>query len=115
MSIATRPVDIAHLCRYTGGDAAINAEVLTLFANQSTDLLRRLAHAIEARDAKAWRDIAHSLKGGARGIGAFALADLASEAEDVDISDARQAERALHDLKSRALAVTLFIEAYLDR
>ena len=41
-----RPVDLAHLSRYTGGDARINAEILTLFANQSTDLLNQLGDAL---------------------------------------------------------------------
>ena len=27
-------VDLAHLARYTGGDRALNAEVLRLFVNQ---------------------------------------------------------------------------------
>lgn len=110
-----RPVDLAHLSRYTGGDAAINAEVLTLFVNQSSDLLGQLEAALTGSDAKTWREITHSLKGGARGIGAFQLADAAANAEGADLTgDTKTAARALHDIKSRALAVTLFIEAYLD-
>jgi HPt (histidine-containing phosphotransfer) domain-containing protein len=109
-----RPVDLAHLSRYTGGDAAVNAEVLMLFSNQSVDLLAKLDAALSESDSKTWRDIMHSIKGGARGIGAFQLADVAAEAETADpASDAPLAARALHDLKSRTLAVTLFIEAYL--
>ena len=111
-----RPVDLAHLSRYTGGDAGVNAEVLTLFANQSGDLLAKLDAALTTSDARTWRDITHSIKGGARGIGAFDLADTAAQAEEADPAhDATQAARALHDLKSRTLAVTLFIEAYLGR
>lgn len=111
-----RPVDLAHLSRYTGGDRAVNAEVLTLFSNQSVDLLNQLDVALGASDARTWRDITHSIKGGARGIGAFQLADTAAQAEAADPAvDAKLAARALHDLKSRTLAVTLFIEAYLDR
>src|SRR5271168_2734482 len=111
-----RPVDLEHLSRYTGGDTRVNAEILTLFANQSTDLLHQLDTALTQSDSKTWRDINHSLKGGARGIGAFQLADTAAEAENKDPAhDAALAARALHDLKSRTLAVTLFIEAYLGR
>ena len=111
-----RPVDLAHLARYTGGDAGINAEVLTLFARQSSELLDRLGAALSAGDGRAWREVTHSIKGGARGIGAFQLADMAAEAEEADpAADATRAARALHDLKSRTLAVTLFIEAYLGR
>lgn len=92
----------------------MNAEILSLFATQSTDLLGRLDAALASGDAKSWREITHSLKGGARGIGAFQLADTAAAAEDADpAADATAAGKALHDLKSRALAVTLFIESYL--
>lgn len=112
----SQPIDLAHLARYTGGDTKVSAEVLTLFANQSVELLNRLDAALHQSDTRAWRDVNHSLKGGARGIGAFQLADKAAEAERADpAADARLAARALHDLKSRALAVTLFIDAYLGR
>src|SRR5580698_7660047 len=79
-----RPVDLEHLARYTGGDARVNAEILTLFANQSTDLLHQLDTALTQNDSKTWRDINHSIKGGARGIGAFQLADTAAAAENAD-------------------------------
>jgi len=93
----------------------VNAEVLTLFSNQSAELLAKLDTALSDSDSKTWRDITHSIKGGARGIGAFQLADMAAEAEAANPAvDSQLAARALHDLKSRTLAVTLFIEAYLD-
>jgi HPt (histidine-containing phosphotransfer) domain-containing protein len=110
-----RPVDLTHLSRYTGGDAGVNAEVLTLFADQTVLLLARLDQALSRRDTKAWREVTHGLKGAARGIGAFALADMVAAAEAADpAADAVQAQRALHDIKSKSLAVTLFIETYLD-
>jgi HPt (histidine-containing phosphotransfer) domain-containing protein len=118
MSVGAQPcpVDIDHLSRCTGGDAGLNAEVLRLFAGQVTELLSRLDAALAVRDRQAWKAVTHGLKGGARGIGAFALADVAAAAEPVDpMADAAQAHRVLHDLKSRALAVTLFIDAYLGR
>ena len=37
-----RPVDMAHLARYTGGDSALNAEVLKLFDGQVNELVARL-------------------------------------------------------------------------
>lgn len=110
------PVDLEHLSRYTGGDVQTNAEILSLFASQSTEILARLEVALDKRDAKDWREAVHSLKGGARGIGAFRLADKAAEVESVDIAaDASRGARALHDLKSQMLAVTLFIETYLGQ
>lgn len=56
----------------TLGEAALEAEVLGLFAAQSADLVTRLK-TIPA-DAAA---LAHTLKGSARAIGAFRVADAA--------------------------------------
>jgi HPt (histidine-containing phosphotransfer) domain-containing protein len=66
------PIDMQHLGRMTLGEAALEIEVLALFAAQSRDLIGRLA-AIPA-DAPA---LAHTLKGSARAIGAFRVADAA--------------------------------------
>lgn len=109
-----RPVDLEHLCRYTGGDANTNADVLGLFADHCTGLLKQLESVVADKDSKGWRETVHALKGGARGIGAFGLGDMAAAAEAVDPAvNPDAAKRMLHDLKTRALAVTLFIEAYL--
>ncbi len=111
-----RPVDLVHLARYTGGDRALNAEVLQLFLDQSAQLLRQMHDALENRDQKSWHEIAHSLKGAARGIGAFALADAAAVAEPVALAaDAPGAQRALSALTGQARPVQLFIEAYIGR
>ena len=68
--MASSAVDLTHLARYTGGDAALNAEVLRLFDNQASELVERLQSIIDASDAQSWRTITHTLKGAARGIGA---------------------------------------------
>jgi HPt (histidine-containing phosphotransfer) domain-containing protein len=65
-------IDLAHLKRMTLGEPALEDEVLALFAAQSGDLMRRL-NALPA-DAEA---LAHTLKGSARAIGAFRVADAA--------------------------------------
>ena len=107
-------IDLAHLARYTGGDRSLNAEVLRLFVNQSAELIGQLQAVIETRDAKTWRHITHSMKGAARGIGAFELADVAADAEPLDLAQQRsEALAALTALKSRAEAVHRFVEAYL--
>jgi HPt (histidine-containing phosphotransfer) domain-containing protein len=108
------PVDLAHLARYTGGDRAINAEVLQLFLTQSAQLLDKLHNALDAHDQKSWRELAHSLKGAARGIGAFAMADAAEAIEPVTPGDA-QAVQVLAGLDEAARPVARFIEGYLGR
>src|SRR2546430_16399129 len=70
------PIDFDHLQRMTLDDAAIEQEVLTMFSAQSTTLMDMLA-AVPA-DASA---LAHTLKGSARAIGAFAVADAAARLE----------------------------------
>jgi HPt (histidine-containing phosphotransfer) domain-containing protein len=110
----SRPVDMAHLARYTGGDSALNAEVLSLFDGQINELVARLHAIIDARDQKSWKEITHTLKGAARGIGAFGFADAAAAAEPIELAcDAPAAGRALADIKTNAQAVQLFIHAYL--
>jgi HPt (histidine-containing phosphotransfer) domain-containing protein len=70
------PIDIAHLRRMTLGDAALEREVLSMFSDQAS----RLAKALAALppDASA---LAHTLKGSARAVGAFALGDAAAHLE----------------------------------
>lgn len=69
-------IDLAHLEQMTLGEPALEDEVLSLFAVQSGDLMRRL-HALPS-DAAA---LAHTLKGSARAIGAFRVADAALDVE----------------------------------
>ncbi len=65
-------IDVQHLGRMTLGEAALEAEVLALFSAQSGELVTRLK-AIPP-DAAA---LAHTLKGSARAIGAFRVAEAA--------------------------------------
>jgi len=109
-----QPVDPVHLGRYTGGDRALNQEILGLFEKQCHEILAQLeAFAKESGDGKAWREITHTLKGAARGIGAFALADAAAEAEKTELNDRQALLAAVHRIKGKSCAVQLFIEAFL--
>jgi HPt (histidine-containing phosphotransfer) domain-containing protein len=112
MSSATQaPVDLDHLARYTGGDREVDRDVLQLFVQQSSAMLAQLP---DVRDRETWHRITHSLKGAARGIGAFALAEVAAEAEPLDPArQRREIDALLPSLKARAVAVQAFIEAYL--
>jgi HPt (histidine-containing phosphotransfer) domain-containing protein len=115
VSTQARPVDLVHLSRYTGGDPALNAEILQLFSGQAAELILKLQTVLEARDLKGWKEITHSLKGAARGIGAFTMADAAAYAEPaLPAPDNTTAIRALQELKREAEAVQLFIGAYLS-
>jgi HPt (histidine-containing phosphotransfer) domain-containing protein len=75
-SVAT-VIDLDHLARMTLGEASLEAEVLTLFDRQAAVLL---AHMREAPPA-AMAAFAHTLKGSARGIGAWGVAEAAAVVE----------------------------------
>lgn len=105
-------VDMEHLARYTGGDAALNAEVLRLFDSQANELVARLRTILDARDAKSWREVTHTIKGAARGIGAFAMADAAARLEPMDLADGPGTATALDELDLRAAQVAAFIQSY---
>ncbi|PBB31044.1 Hpt domain-containing protein [Mesorhizobium sp. M1A.F.Ca.IN.020.06.1.1] len=73
----SRPVDMAHLARQTMDDRALEQEVLALFVQQALSVREKIVDA----DAKERVLLAHGLKGSARGIGAFAVAECAAAIE----------------------------------
>jgi HPt (histidine-containing phosphotransfer) domain-containing protein len=72
-----RPIDLEHLSRMTLGEASLEREVLQLFGRQAEMLVTRMQTAAPAVVAAA----AHTLKGSARGIGAWHVADAAEKVE----------------------------------
>ena len=72
-----RPIDLVHLARTTLGDRALEREVLQLFDRQSTLLIARMRSAAPAGVTT----LAHTLKGSARGIGAWRVARAAEALE----------------------------------
>lgn len=67
------PLDLGHLERQTFGDRALRDEVLAMFLDQ----LDAAGGELAAADADRRRALAHRLKGAARAVGAFAVADCA--------------------------------------
>ena len=82
---ARRPLDLEHLSRQTMGDRALEEEVLAMFARQLGTIRDSIAKADVIERAR----LAHALKGSARGVGAFALADCAACIEDMPDDPAR--------------------------
>jgi HPt (histidine-containing phosphotransfer) domain-containing protein len=81
-SQSTAPIDHAYLARFTLGNAALEREVLELFAAQAVLYVAQLREAVTR---KAWKDAAHGIKGSARAVGARRLASLAQFAEQLDV------------------------------
>ena len=103
------PIDIEHLQRMTLGDASLEREVLTMFSAQAAGLIGRLA-ALPA-DAAA---LAHTLKGSARAIGAFAVADAASDLEAA-LQQGGNVSQALTELKAAIAQARMAVDAILRR
>ncbi|TYO64976.1 Hpt domain-containing protein [Bradyrhizobium hipponense] len=101
------PLDLDHLSRMTLGDAELKQEVLAMFAEQAI----RLVAAMAAMPADAGA-LAHKLKGSARGIGAFAVADAAASLETA-IRTGHSRPDAFAVLKEAVAEVRAAIEAIL--
>ncbi|GAB1581832.1 Hpt domain-containing protein [Phyllobacterium phragmitis] len=87
----SRPVDLVHLARQTLGDRTLEAEVLALFSRQASGVASRIGQVT----GKERGLLAHSLKGSARSIGAFRVAELAEKIEADPASE--KAVAALYD------------------
>lgn len=73
------PVDFEYLESFVGGDVAIADEVLALFQGQA-ELWTPMLDAAQP----GWRDAIHALKGAAGGIGARAVLEACTDAEQSD-------------------------------
>jgi HPt (histidine-containing phosphotransfer) domain-containing protein len=96
----TAPVlDRDHLARYTGGDAALEAELFGLLQGQIDACVAKL----RAAQAEAgWTQAAHTLKGAARGVGAMALGEACAEAERQPLNDAALAAVEAEAVRAKA-------------
>ena len=74
----TGAVDFAYLERFALDDAKVIEEVLGLFREQAAIWAPLLNANVEG-----WRDAVHTIKGSARGVGAFTLGEACDHAETV--------------------------------
>jgi HPt (histidine-containing phosphotransfer) domain-containing protein len=103
------PIDFDHLKRMTLGDAGLEREVLAMFSAQSASLAGQLS--ASPPDA---RTLVHTLKGSARAIGAFAVADAATRLEAALAAGSNPAEL-LAQLGDEVALVRTAINAILRR
>ena len=64
----TKPIDLVHLSRQTFGSKDLENEVLNLFISHTRQCLIRLEN---AQTNKEWEELMHTIKGSARGVGAW--------------------------------------------
>ena len=93
-----RAIDLVHLARTTLGDRGLEREVLQLFDRQASLLIARMRSAAPAGTAT----LAHTLKGSARGIGAWRVARAAEMLELAAASEPDRAAEALDQLAAAA-------------
>jgi HPt (histidine-containing phosphotransfer) domain-containing protein len=103
------PIDIEHLGRMTLGDAVLEHEVLAMFSAQTVGLIASLA--TMPADATA---LTHTLKGSARAIGAFQVAEAAGRVETA-LRDGDDPAQALAELNDAVAQVRSAIDARLRR
>ena len=103
------PIDFEHLKRMTLGDAGLEQEVLAMFSAQSAKWLDTLATLPAETGA-----LAHTLKGSARAIGAFAAAEAAARLETA-LANGRDPAEALAELGDAVALARTAIEAILRR
>jgi len=72
-------LDLRHLGRQAMGDAALERDLLELFAQHSIAVMARIEAAKTPADRFA---AAHTLKGSARAVGAWAVAAAAADVEE---------------------------------
>ena len=93
-----RPSDLVYLSRQTLGERELEVELLGLFERQAALIVRQIDLASNSRSRQ---DLAHTLKGSARAVGAGAVAEaaeayescLATAAGEQRVADAREALR----------------------
>jgi HPt (histidine-containing phosphotransfer) domain-containing protein len=102
-------LDTDHLQRMTLGDAELEREVLAMFSAQASGLIGSLADLPPEAQA-----LAHTLKGSARAIGAFRVADAAEHLEDT-LRDGVDPNRALTELGAAVIQACSAIDAILRR
>ena len=96
-----RPIDLVHLARTTLGDRSLEREVLQLFDRQSILLIARM----RAASPEGMAMLAHTLKGSARGIGAWRVARAAEALEQAGGNEIGGALEHLTSVADEARAV----------
>jgi HPt (histidine-containing phosphotransfer) domain-containing protein len=104
------PIDIDHLARMTLGDTSLEREVLAMFSAQAVSLLGALTGLPPETNA-----LAHTLKGAARAIGAFGVAEAAERLETVIRGGDGDPSRALAELDEAITQARAAIDAILHR
>lgn len=83
-TIEASVLDLVHLSRQTFGDHALETELLTLFNGQAGHFAERLREPCGVDDARGRIELTHMMKGSAKAVGAFGVAQ-AAEAYEAEL------------------------------
>jgi HPt (histidine-containing phosphotransfer) domain-containing protein len=106
-----RPVDLAHLSRYTRGNAVAERELLDVFRHQAKAHFERLR---DAQDTDAWREAANLLKTSARTVGAWQIVNSAETAERIAMVPQSVRDEVLSVLRAQVDEANAFISTVLE-
>lgn len=107
---AGRPVDLVHLSRYTMGDRNLESELLGLFRQQARVYVSRMREAESDQD---WHRAAHSLKGSAKAVGAWAVAQVCEGAESLGAGAQDARLKAIGEIEAQLDTATAYIDLLL--
>jgi HPt (histidine-containing phosphotransfer) domain-containing protein len=111
------PIDWAHLARFTLRDRSLEREVLGLFALEAPRYLTML---IATNSRKSWIEAAHTLKGSARAVGAWAVAEYAQAVETLELTvhgefAEKRASRSMEQALDKLVDAVRRTLAYIDQ
>ncbi len=107
--------DRQHFAHMTGDDDALQVEIVQIFRAQA-ELWERLL--IPDAPTPIWRDAAHTVKGSARGLGLWALAEACEQAEGLGKAGAVEGamvSAALSRVRGRLAEALTALEATMTR
>jgi signal transduction histidine kinase/DNA-binding response OmpR family regulator len=107
MAPESRAFDASGALRYTGGDAALLRELLTVFVEDAPRDLRAAGEALERQDAVRLAGVAHRMKASLHVVGAAVAASLAKQLEQ------RGVESRLGDASSLLAELTAELDELL--
>lgn len=109
----TAPLDLSNLREILGDDTESLREILMLFVGMRETILKNFGAAISRCEKKELLAGAHQLKGTARNIGAFRLAELAAALEHAaGEEDWEKARLIYRQVEEASLEVKQFIDSF---
>lgn len=106
-------VDLTNLRTITGGDAAVEHELFSIFLESSAECLTALQNNKHAAGSDEWRRQAHAFKGISHALGAMLLGDLCRDAQHCPPENLDEKARLAEAITIEHARVVLFVKDML--